>query len=432
MHALLEKLLESVLILVVFYLVYRVFLIRQASFTLNRFFLLLGILFSIFLPFVKLPATDIGQVEFYFRLKTIDIFSSGYQQDGFLASFLHVNSLGYVYFSGLIFFSLRLITQFIILVRLYLKASKVLASGDRKIVFTGKNHPAFSFMHSVFIGLEDENNKDLEIILNHEKVHIIQKHSLDLLLLELLAIVQWFNPLIWAYRKVVKQNHEYLADRGVVKAGIPGNKYQEVLLGNYKDLRLGFANSFNHSLTLKRLVMLKNSGSNKLSVFRLFIIIPLVSFSVYLISCANDVSMKDELKSTDTKVIKGMENESGDLLQPPPPPPPPTDKNISNAELSKMPEFPGGEKELINFLAKNTKYPPDAKENGIQGTVMVHFVITKEGKVEKAEILQSVSQAIDNEALRVVSSMPAWKPGRDKNGQAADAHLTIPIKFKLQ
>jgi TonB family protein len=127
-----------------------------------------------------------------------------------------------------------------------------------------------------------------------------------------------------------------------------------------------------------------------------------------------------------------MENESGDLIQPPPPPPPPTEKQFSNVEVAIMPEFPGGEKELINFLAKNTKYPADAKENGIQGTAMVHFIITKEGKVDKAEILKSVSQTIDNEALRVVSSMPAWKPGRDKNGQPVNVHLTIPIKFKLQ
>ncbi len=98
--------------------------------------------------------------------------------------------------------------------------------------------------------------------------------------------------------------------------------------------------------------------------------------------------------------------------------------------VEDMPEFPGGEKALLNFVAKNTIYPEPAIENDIQGRVFIRFVVSKTGKIINATVLRSVHPLLDKEALRVVNSMPQWKPGY-QNSKAVNVWYTIPITFKL-
>ena len=96
----------------------------------------------------------------------------------------------------------------------------------------------------------------------------------------------------------------------------------------------------------------------------------------------------------------------------------------------QMPSFPGGEQELLNFIHKNTLYPAESRKQHIEGKVYVQFMIDTEGFVTKIKVLQSVDPLLDKEAIRVISSMPKWKPGRinDKN---VSAPYTIPISFHL-
>ena len=99
--------------------------------------------------------------------------------------------------------------------------------------------------------------------------------------------------------------------------------------------------------------------------------------------------------------------------------------------VEQQPQFPGGTKELMTFLGKNIRYPVIAQENGIQGRVILQFVITKEGKVADIKIMRSVSPELDEEAVRVVKAMPAWTPGK-QDGQAVNVRYTLPVTFKLQ
>lgn len=98
--------------------------------------------------------------------------------------------------------------------------------------------------------------------------------------------------------------------------------------------------------------------------------------------------------------------------------------------LEDKPEFPGGQKALLTYIAKNTNYPEIAKENGIQGRVFVGFVIDKDGSVTNVRVLRSVDPYLDSEAERVVKSMPAWKPGKQR-GKAVKVQYQVPINFKL-
>jgi TonB family protein len=99
--------------------------------------------------------------------------------------------------------------------------------------------------------------------------------------------------------------------------------------------------------------------------------------------------------------------------------------------VEQMPEFPGGQNELMKFIGTNVRYPNEAKAGNIQGMVLVNFIVGSSGKVEKARVVKSVHQALDAEALRVIGLMPDWKPGK-QNGKAVDVAYTIPIQFALK
>ena len=99
--------------------------------------------------------------------------------------------------------------------------------------------------------------------------------------------------------------------------------------------------------------------------------------------------------------------------------------------VEEMPQFPGGQKEFLTFLAKNIKYPTDAQEGNIQGLVTVGFVVQADGSISDLEIVKSVSPSLDAEAIRVLSKMPKWSPARQR-GKAVSVRYTTPIKFILQ
>ena len=99
--------------------------------------------------------------------------------------------------------------------------------------------------------------------------------------------------------------------------------------------------------------------------------------------------------------------------------------------VEEMPSFPGGEDKLIKYIRDNIKYPPVARENGIQGRVYVTFVIDKDGKIKDLKLLRGIGGGCDEEAMRVVKSMPDWKPGR-QNGRNVPVQYNLPVNFTLR
>ena len=108
----------------------------------------------------------------------------------------------------------------------------------------------------------------------------------------------------------------------------------------------------------------------------------------------------------------------------------PAEKKIW-VSVEEMPEFPGGEAALFSYIAKNTHYPPEAQNNNIQGKVLLRFVITPDGSVDRVEILRSVDPALDSEAIRVVSSLPKFKPGK-QNGVPVNVAFSLPVSFRIE
>ena len=98
--------------------------------------------------------------------------------------------------------------------------------------------------------------------------------------------------------------------------------------------------------------------------------------------------------------------------------------------VEQMPTFPGGMGALMDFLSKNVKYPEEARKNGIQGTVVVTFVVEKDGSISEPKIARSIDFLIDLEAARVISKMPKWNPG--KKGEIVRVKYALPVTFRLQ
>ncbi len=116
-------------------------------------------------------------------------------------------------------------------------------------------------------------------------------------------------------------------------------------------------------------------------------------------------------------------------------PPDDDDEEIDELEIftvvEAMPEFPGGMAKLMGFLSKNIKYPPLAKESGIQGRVFINFVVEPNGSISKVQVLRGIGGGCDEEAIRVVNSMPKWKPGMQR-GKPVRVSYNLPVKFTLQ
>jgi protein TonB len=133
----------------------------------------------------------------------------------------------------------------------------------------------------------------------------------------------------------------------------------------------------------------------------------------------------------------GGDETKTEIMPPPPPPPtpPPQESQTADAdtftEVDEMPEFEGGDKSLLNFIKENTRYPESAKVSGKQGKIFIRFAVEADGTVGRASVLKGVDPDLDAEALRVVSSLPAFEPGR-KDGNAVAVWYTIPIEVKLQ
>ncbi len=148
-----------------------------------------------------------------------------------------------------------------------------------------------------------------------------------------------------------------------------------------------------------------------------------------------EVQLPEEIKVVDNdKKVKEVTFVSTDEDKPLPPPAPPGDEEETEEIFTIVEEpcqFPGGMGALMKYLSKNIEYPEIAQENGIQGRVIISFVVEKNGKPSQVKVARGVDPALDKEAVRVVKGMPAWKPGKQQ-GKAVRQRFTLPVVFRLQ
>jgi TonB family protein len=183
-------------------------------------------------------------------------------------------------------------------------------------------------------------------------------------------------------------------------------------------------NNFNYSFIKTFIEMITKMKFRKLANLKTWIVI-LLAVSLFTITSCNQKKLtKSSVSRVNTEQKKLTKSPISRVN---------TEQTQEKVyqEVEQMPEFPGGNAELRNFLMHSVRYPIDAMKNKIQGKVFVSFVVGKDGFVKDAKVARGADPLLDAEALRVVKSFPQWKPGKEK-GKDVAVEFTIPIDFKLQ
>ena len=316
----------------------------------------------------------------------------------------------YLYYIGVIVMSFRFIVQLFSVLRMRWKGTRSIVDGQRIISIPTEADP-FSFFGWIFLYLPDLKDESRQEILKHEQTHARQWHSMDVILCELINIVCWFNPFAWLIKTEIRLNLEYLADNKVAETTSDCKLYQYHLLNLVnKNVQTGLCNNFNVSHLKHRIIMMNKKRTHTAGRIKYALFVPLAAALLIAsnISCISsekqeEISEKQESRAAEGEVFQVVE---------------------------EMPEFPGGMAECMKWLNQNIKYPADAKEKGVQGRVIVQFVVEKDGTIVNAKVVRGVDPDLDAEALRVVNQSPKWKPGKQK-GEAVRVKYTLPIMFKL-
>ncbi len=421
---------ESGVSLIIFTLVYLLFLRRETFFMLNRIYLLAAIIFSVLLPFIHfqansaLPSVMLGEVtvtamRYQNLLQTVTVYGTRLS-GAFEQTIRSIGLIRFIYLSGTAFFLLLFLYRLIQITSLILHNESERKEGIR-IVKIDRDTTPFSFFNFVFISRSNLDCPGMKEMVAHETEHVRQGHSFDVVFLELLTILQWFNPFVWLLKRSIRENHEFLADYGVLKPGVSSAAYRLLLLGSSIEQQPVIANNFNYSLTKIRIKMITQIKSSKTAALKLSL--GLMVTAALVMSFAFD---KERYTIQDnTSVHQPTETVASS------PQVTTQTKDKVYVVVDQMPEFPGGEYALSTYIGKNIKYPEDAIKAGIQGKVFVNFVIDKDGNIVNPKIVRSVSPSLDKEALRVIGTLPKWTPGKQK-GKKVDVSYTMPISFKLK
>lgn len=421
MNTLLIYMVKVAVYLIAFYLVYSLFLSRDTAYSRNRAYILLSLAFAITFPFISIQTLKPLDIQQFGRLlQEVFVSANGSAEKG-SGSWMSVKNIIQViypiYIIGVLVLLFKLLIDFLNLAFLILRQKN---KGSRIIRFHGFNTSGFSAMGYIFINTRLSAEEAGEII-RHEQNHLHKNHFIDIIFIETVKAFQWFNPVVYLLDRSLRAVHEFQADQGCLSSGIPVVSYQSLLLSQvFKSKAFNLTNSFsNPSLIKKRMIMMTKKRTSSIAAIKLLLVIP-VTIIVFLAISAYKYA---------------------DAPPPPPPPPPPTDNKVVVSEdaegevpfvvVEEMPSFPGGDAELLKFIGENTKYPEVAKENNISGRVIVKFCVTAKGGVSQISILKGVSPELDEEAMRVVNMLPAFKAGK-QGGKAVPVWYMVPITFTLK
>ena len=433
--------LKSAACLAVFYLFYKLLMSRDTFHRFNRFALLGLLVLSSVLPLVEVSVNRPAPVhETMLTLEQL-LLLADVQAEGEVVSqpttALWVRVALLVYLVGIVFFAVRNLWSLgrlaVLLRRGRLeRLADWLPGRAENVRLVVHNHDIapFSWMRCIVLSRKDLEENGREILI-HELAHIRNHHSWDLLLADICIFVQWFNPAAWLLKQELQTIHEYEADETVLREGVDAKKYQMLLIKKAVGTRLySMANSFNHSSLKKRITMMLKEKSNPWARVKYLYVLPLAALAVSAFARPEVSAVADELSSAKVNdLVASMKTNQAetasvvvkDTLTP--------DESVFEV-VEQMPEFPGGYKEMMKYIEQNMRYPEEAKKAGTQGRVVVQFLVNKNGAISDVSVLHSVDRLLDAEAVRLVRSMPKWKPGMQK-GKAVTVKYTVPLSFKL-
>jgi TonB family protein len=373
---------------------------------LSRIFLLLTIVLPIVLPFISLPA--LSQ-----QLQTATV--SGVQLPEFVvdnnarAEVIKAGDIAlYIYVAGAL---LSLAVTVLHLYKLYSVISKSAAEKrDGYILLKDTKVGPGSWYKYILLPDAEEN----ETVIEHELAHIQLRHTLDIVFINLVQVVFWPNLLLLWIKKELVQVHEFQAD---AKVSLEKQAYAQMLVSSVLGTcTIAEMHSFIIHPIKRRIMMLKKHGRR---LPRLITFAATVLFTgILLVNIIGIQSCKS--KNWDVKETEvGTSKDFGTVK---------FTEILDHAE--KMPEFPGGNNAFIKYMSENVKYPKEAMEKGIEGKVLVEFVVQEDGKVDFPEVKKSPNPILSEAALNTIRNMPNWIPAEDK-GKKVAVNMVLPVSFKL-
>jgi len=274
-----EYLLKASAVIALFYICFFLFFKKETFFDHNRWFLLVGLAMAVIFPFIIIPIEIAIEplVPAHDNFANVESISSGSTTKSIDETFNWSSVLPIIYVTGVVIFIIQFAFQFGSLIRLFMKYPKS-KDGTFTYVIIDKDISPFSFFKWIVYNPGSFTDPELELMLTHEKIHANQLHSLDLLLTQMACTIFWFNPLIWLYRKEVRQNLEFIADAKTQEITKTQKNYQRLLLKtSIGKQEIAFSNTFYNSLIKERIVMLKKSRSKNKNKWKYALIIPLVA-----------------------------------------------------------------------------------------------------------------------------------------------------------
>jgi len=305
-----EYLLKASAVIALFYLCFYFFLKKETFFNHNRWFLLIGVLVALIFPFVVIPihiaVAPLLIPETAFAIS--EIIPVNVQTTTPEPIYEWQTLIPILYGAGFTLFLIQFLFQFGSLILLLLKNKKNKVGRYSYVIVNSKISP-FSFFKWIVYNPESFNENELQLMLTHEKVHASQMHSLDILFMQFSCAVFWFNPIIWLYRKEVKQNLEYIADFKTQETSVSEKTYQRLLLKTcIANHNISLSNNFYNSLIKERIVMLKKSRSNRKKQLKYLLMLPLLA-GLLMSMNTEEIYVESESRAPSENNVINTENE---------------------------------------------------------------------------------------------------------------------------
>ncbi|NBP69321.1 MAG: TonB family protein [Cytophagia bacterium] len=496
MNTFLNYLLEASIAMSLFYGIYYLLLRKETNFHFIRVYLLASLLGSLLFPFININLAGnslvptVGDAIPTYWLPEIVVGGEVVKNELSLTTWQIVTL---IYSTGIFLLVIRLFFQLNSLLN-YLKKASVRSTEKTYVLEVSDDKPTFSFFNYIIIGQahllsEEEKQK----IVAHERIHVARYHSLDILFVNMMSILFWFNPIIYFYKKALVQVHEFEADsRAVTNHDV--DQYCGLLAKvALHSAEFPIANHFNNSLTLKRIAMLKNM-KQAMANWKKMILLPLVALVLLVIACdeqiMNDLQTVsknativtnyptevqkaiDEIKSDYPKaeiqvigvvnddqatIDKAIESLFGSnqfntvnivkfskdrvtdfdtyvILQKGGTLDQMADITSENGEIftvvEKTAQPVGGMPALYDLIGKNMQYPVEARRKNVEGKVFVQFIVNEDGSLSDFTVLKGIGEGCDEEAIRVLKLSPNWTPGKQR-GVAVKQRMVLPITFGI-
>ena len=415
-----------------FYGLYVLALRRHTFFRLNRSYLLLALAAGLILPLldgIQWPRPETAEAQAFYVAPVVAGFDAINTWEAVITAapvekaFPWKTVLLIIYLMGAVLGTIRLTTGLGKLWKLWQLGERT-RIGGRRVVLTRSPHLPFSFAHTIFLWRNEQWTPEEEAdILRHEQAHISDGHTVDVLLLELLGIIFWFSPPLYLYRKALRLVHEYIADAEVLRTRHRSEYGRLLIRQAVPGLQIAIAHSF-HSSLKQRISMMTKTKTKAAARWQYLAALPLALGLMLLFSQRSAIAAA-------LPELPAITMEIGDTTD-------------VYKVVEEMPRFSGCEeeatvearkacadKQMLEFIYKNLDYPTQARDKKIEGTVVVSFIIEKDGSVSGAEIKKEIGGGCGDEVLRVVGLMPRWIPGKQK-GETVRVQFMLPVRFKLE